>query len=93
VSSVFVFSLSGKKFVPSYPVSHTTVIDLCCIGVARGVNGAMPHKFLEHIVILYFERRFSKQNSVIRLKSNIWPPPFFWAGYATAVFYPFTLQE
>jgi len=24
-----------------------------------------------------FERRVSKQNSVIRLKSNIWPPPKF----------------
>jgi len=28
----------------------------------------MPPKFLENIVILCFERRFSKQNSVIRLK-------------------------
>jgi len=43
----------------------------------------MPPKFLENIVILCFERRFSKQNSVIRLKSNILPPPNFWAGYAT----------
>jgi len=32
----------------------------------------MPfHKFVERIVILCFERRFSKQNSVIRLKLNI----------------------
>jgi len=46
----------------------------------------MAHpKFLEHIVILCFERRFSKQNSVIRLKSNILPPQTFWAGYATEV--------
>jgi len=42
-------------------------------------------KFLENIVILSFERRFSKQNSVIRLKSNILPPANFWAGYATAM--------
>jgi len=28
-------------------------------------------KFLENIVILCFERRFSKQNSVIRLNLNI----------------------
>jgi len=47
-------------------------------------------KFLENIVILCFERRFSKQNIVIRLKSNILdpqifkPPLNFWAGYATA---------
>jgi len=35
-----------------------------------------PKKFLENIVILCFERRFSKQNSVIRLKSKICPPNF-----------------
>jgi len=35
-----------------------------------------PQKCLENIVILWFEKRFSKQNSVIRLKSNI-PPQFF----------------
>jgi len=35
-------------------------------------KGAMPSpKFVENIVILCFERRFSKQNSVIRLKLNI----------------------
>jgi len=33
-----------------------------------------PHKFLEHIVVLSFERRFSKQNGGIRLKSNILVP-------------------
>jgi len=38
-----------------------------------------PQKFLEHIVILYFERRFSEQNSVIRLKSDILAPPNFLA--------------
>jgi len=34
-------------------------------------------KFLENIVILCFERRFSKQNSVIRLKSNFLSPKNF----------------
>jgi len=35
-------------------------------------KGAMPPpKFVENIVILCFERRFSKQSSVIRLKLNI----------------------
>jgi len=43
-----------------------------------------PPKCLENIVILCFERRFSKQNSMIRLKSNILAPPNFWVGYATA---------
>ena len=59
---------------------------------SRGwAKGAMPPpNFLENMVILCFERRFSKQNSVIRLKSNtfapkiFFPPPNFWAGYATA---------
>jgi len=37
----------------------------------------MPPKFLEHIVILCFEKRFSKQNRVIRLKSNILATPKF----------------
>jgi len=37
----------------------------------------MSPKRLEHIVILCFERHFSKQNSVIRLKSNILPPAKF----------------
>jgi len=32
---------------------------------------------LKNIVILCFERRSSKQNSVVRLKSNILPPPKF----------------
>jgi len=50
-----------------------------------GAKEAMaPPKCLENIVILCFVRRFSKQNSVIRLKSNILPPPNFWAGDATA---------
>jgi len=41
------------------------------------------------IVILSFERRYPKQNSVIRLKSNILAPqiflapPNFWTGYAS----------
>jgi len=59
----------------------------CSQGGQRG--HAPPLKFLENIVILCFERRFSKQNSVIRWKSNIsatpkfFAPPNFWAGYAT----------
>jgi len=36
-------------------------------------------KFLENIVILCFERRFFKQNSIIRLQSNILPHPKFFA--------------
>jgi len=52
------------------------------IGVARGGRRghALP-KFLENIVILCFERCFSIQNSVIRLKSYILAPQIF--GLAT----------
>jgi len=41
------------------------------IGLARGDKRYMPPKCSENIVILCFERRFVKQNSVIRLKSSI----------------------
>ena len=44
---------------------------------SQGPNEPCPPKFLENIVILCFERRFSIQNSVIRLKSNILAPPKF----------------
>jgi len=45
-----------------------------------GAKGDMaPQKFLENIVILCFERRFSKQNGVIRVKSNISAPKKFLA--------------
>ena len=48
------------------------------IGVARGgPKGPCPPKFLETIVILCFERRFSKQNIVIRLQSHILAPDKF----------------
>ena len=42
-----------------------------------GQRGHGPPKFLENIVIVCFESRFSKQNSVIRLKSNILATPKF----------------
>ena len=41
----------------------------------------MPPTVLENIVILCFERRFSRQDSVIRLKLNILPLKRF--GLAT----------
>ena len=41
------------------------------IGVAREAT-----KCTENIVILCFEKRFSKQNNVIRLKINILAPKF-----------------
>jgi len=44
-------------------------------------------KFLENIGILCFERRFSKQNSVIRLISDILAFPKFRASYTTVQSY------
>jgi len=42
---------------------------------SQGGKGAMPPpKFLENMAILWFERRFSKQNRVIRLNSKFCPP-------------------
>jgi len=55
-------------------------LDKLHIGVARGGQRShVPPKFLEHAVILYFEGRFSKQNGVILLKSDILPPRNFFA--------------
>ena len=53
----------------------------------RSQGWPRPPTFLTYLVILCFERRHSKQNIVIRLKSNIlaspnfWPPKNIWAGY------------
>jgi len=41
------------------------------------VKGPAPPKFLEHLVILCFERRYLKQNTVASLKSTILPPRAF----------------
>jgi len=58
------------------------------IGVARVGRGSWPPKYLAYLVILCFERRYPKQNTVARLKSKILAPPKFfcprkklWAGY------------
>jgi len=47
------------------------------IGVARGGQKGHAPQFFENIVILCCKRRFSKQNSVIRLTSNILAPQKF----------------
>jgi len=53
------------------------------MGVAMGsLKAHAPPKCLELIVILCFERRYPKQNSIIRLKSNILAPKFLgWLRY------------
>jgi len=45
----------------------------------------MPPKFLEHIVILWLERRYLKQNSVIHLKLNISPKYLGWLDQWTCL--------
>jgi len=42
---------------------------------------------------LCFERRFSKQNNVIRLRSNMFSPPNLWAGYATELIEMSSLEK
>jgi len=64
---------------------QTRLQSACSIGVARGAHGAYPTTFLAYIVILCFGRRYPKQNSVIRLKSNILAPATFWAGCAATM--------
>jgi len=55
----------------------------------QGGQGRMvSHKVLGYLVILCFERQYSKRNTVARLKSNVLTPKFFapqkvLAGYAT----------
>jgi len=72
----FYYAISGirRKFLLGCYQWHTQKISEGgqSIGAARRGKGAMPlPKFLENIVILCFERHFSKQNSVIRLKLSI----------------------
>jgi len=40
----------------------------CAIGVASGAKGDMTRNSLENLVVLCFERRCPKQNTVARLK-------------------------
>jgi len=64
------------------------------IGVARRAQESMPlPKFLQYLVILRFERRYPKQNTVAHLKSNILARQFFWAGYATPSTANFTMRQ
>jgi len=52
-----------------------SVVVLVSIGVAREAKGPCPPKFLKNIVILCFERSFSKKNSVICPKIKHFVPP------------------
>jgi len=59
--------------------SEVAIPDVFNIGVAGGgLRGHAP-QILENLVIWCIERRFFKQNSVIRLKWNIVLPPKIFA--------------
>jgi len=68
------------------------------IGVAKGSPGDYaPHKFFKYQVILCFERRYPKQNTVASLKSNFAPPPKFfcppkrlWFIYASSCWWTYS---
>ena len=49
----------------------------------QGGKGAISPKFLAFLVILCFERRCRKQNTVARLKTKDLPAPYLWVGYVT----------
>ena len=58
------------------------IADVCYLLVStwvawRGLGRNGPSKYLEHVVILCFERWYPKKNNVIRPKSNISPPECF----------------
>jgi len=53
------------------------------IDVARRAKEECPPKLVAYLVILCFERRCPKQNTVARLKSIDFPPKKFWTGHAT----------
>jgi len=75
--------MQPKLLVGEVSWQESVWLSYMAIGVARGAYGPCPPKFLEHMIILCIERQYTKQISVIRLKSNIFPPQNFWAGYAT----------
>jgi len=48
-------------------------------------KGAISPKFIACLVILCFERRCRKQNTIARLKSKDLTSTILWAGYATYI--------
>jgi len=91
-------SLSVWKVMPSRHLTEYNTLRDTVLHRRRSQGGQRPTpQFLENIVILGFERRFSKQNSVIRLKSSILTPPKMFGpqqtfGLATPLFYTRTLN-
>jgi len=50
----------------------------------EGIRVTWPPKYLAYLVILCFETRCRKPNTVAHLKSKDLAPQTFWAGYAIA---------
>jgi len=84
-----------QRLLVAFQVSSCRFVSILCLPHTHrrsqgGQRDHGPSKYLENIVIVCLEKRFSKQNSLFRLKSNVLSPPKFsalpnsWAGYATA---------
>ena len=74
-----------------YSLRYSLLLRFEFMGAARVTRRACLPQFLENIVILCFERPYPKQNSVIRLKSNVSASPQFFCppnifGLATLLF-------
>jgi len=81
------FAFLRQLFLP-LTIESSCVCFEHTMGVARGIKGAMnPTRFVAYLLVLCFERRYLKQNTVARLKSSILPPPNVWADYATGVWH------
>ena len=80
------FKIINFSFIlESFTTIGESVAYVQAICVMRSQGGPKepcpPPQFLENIVILCFERRFSKQNSAIRLKSSILAHPKFFGPH------------
>jgi len=70
----FAFALKRRRFLATLDVPRC---GLTCMGVVWS-PGPCLSKVLAHLVILCFEKRRPKQNTVARLKSNLLAPKMYW---------------
>jgi len=88
LNSAAIFLKLGLVGLMSFSSHQESTFQPCetvfIIGTARGAMP--PPKYLTYLVIVCFDRRYPKQNTVARLNSNALAPPTFWAGYATGIY-------
>jgi len=87
-------SFLNKMYIGIIFCTFETKYRICCLWfyfflyhpqAYPGGKGAMTPKFLAYLVILCFERRCPKHNTVARLKSKDFPPNKLWTGYAKGI--------